>query len=67
MCAQACIDGSQCVAASFTGDRGAGMCYLKDRNNGAGASENADGEFSVFEVSRKSVEAFVLTLSSDCD
>ncbi|KAF3047063.1 hypothetical protein E8E12_010932 [Didymella heteroderae] len=42
MCAQACADSSQCVAASFGGGKGAGICYLKDKNNGAGASENAD-------------------------
>ncbi|KAF3048441.1 hypothetical protein E8E11_004499 [Didymella keratinophila] len=41
-CAQACVENSQCVAASFGGGNGAGTCYLKDRNNGAGASENAD-------------------------
>lgn len=47
VCAQACVRDSKCVAASFNGGSGAGTCYLKDKNNGAGASENADGKSSV--------------------
>jgi hypothetical protein len=50
VCAQACMENSQCVAASFGGGNGAGTCYLKDKNNGAGASENADGKLPMLEL-----------------
>lgn len=52
MCAQACADNSQCVAASYVGGKGAGICHLKDKNNGAGASENADCGFRFLKMSR---------------
>jgi hypothetical protein len=56
LCAQACVENSQCVAASFGGGSGAGTCYLKDKNNGAGASENADGKTPTFTLSRNALD-----------
>lgn len=44
-CNKACADNAQCVAASFVGGKGAGHCYLKNKNNGAGANDNVDGMF----------------------
>ncbi|KAF1927690.1 uncharacterized protein M421DRAFT_173272 [Didymella exigua CBS 183.55] len=41
-CAQACADSDLCVAASFGDGKGAGMCYLKNKNHGAGVSENTN-------------------------
>ncbi|KZM22124.1 hypothetical protein ST47_g6710 [Ascochyta rabiei] len=42
VCTQACADNSQCVAASYVGGKGAGHCYLKDKNDGVSNNDNVD-------------------------
>lgn len=43
-CTQACAENTLCVAASYTGGRGAGYCYLKDKKNGSNTNDNVDGK-----------------------
>jgi hypothetical protein len=42
-CTQACADNADCVAASFTGSKGDGDCYLKSKNNGGTINSNVNG------------------------
>lgn len=42
-CTQACADSSWCVAASYVGGSGAGVCYLKDQLNAGVTNNNVDG------------------------
>jgi hypothetical protein len=61
ICTQACADNARCVAASFVGGKGAGHCYLKDGNNGAGVNNNVDGEST-----NALLQSSALTNNSDC-
>ena len=45
ICTQACADDKECVAASYTGGKEAGFCYLKGKNNGATTNDNVDGTY----------------------
>jgi hypothetical protein len=42
-CTQACASNADCVAASFTGGKGPGYCYLKSQKNGASNNDYVDG------------------------
>lgn len=42
-CTQACASNASCVAASFTGGKGPGYCYLKSQKNEASNDDNVDG------------------------
>ena len=42
-CTRACADNADCVAASFTGGKGDGDCYLKSKSNGGVINSNVNG------------------------
>ncbi|KAF3049380.1 hypothetical protein E8E11_008652 [Didymella keratinophila] len=44
-CTQACSDNANCVAASFTGGKNDGYCYLKSKNNRATKNDNVNAVF----------------------
>jgi hypothetical protein len=41
-CTQTCASNADCVAASFTGGKGPGYCYLKSQKNGASNNDYVD-------------------------
>ena len=42
-CTQACASSADCMAASFTGGKEPGYCYLKSQKNEASNNDNVDG------------------------
>ncbi|KAJ4379361.1 hypothetical protein N0V86_005406 [Didymella sp. IMI 355093] len=49
-CTRACSDNADCVAASFTGGKSDGYCYLKSKNNGPIINNNVNGMYRSYDA-----------------
>jgi hypothetical protein len=46
-CMQSCAANTECVAASFVGGKGAGICYLKSTKNSGNINDSVNGLFGL--------------------